>query len=258
MTVLPASRDHLAVTTPRSEVTVRPATAADHASIRSLVVAAFGPYVGEMAPRVFLLYLADLLDLEQHAAHGELLVAVVDGEVRGYGAFYADIGEQRMGWPAGWAGGRGLAVHPAARHHGVARALLAACVERARALGAPVFAFHTLSFMASAVALYDALGYARDPAYDLDLAAHYGADPVPPLRTWAYRRDLAPVPSPRSEPTMSTTPARTTPTRTPSTATRFARVPVPAYYLGRPASFWTGQVARRRAAAPGDAVADGA
>lgn len=215
-----------------AEPLVRPATEADQSAVRRLVLAAFGPYAGEMDPAVFLPYLGDLLDLQRHAAHGLLLVAEVDGDIAGFGAFYPDIALQDMGWPAGWAGGRGLAVHPSARHLGVARALLAACEERARALGAPVFAFHTVGFMRQAVALYNGLGYQRAPEHDIDLNSHYGVDTDVPAVAIAYRRDLEPRVPRRLRQTMVTV----APTR---------RQPTPSYYLGRPASFWLSRLSRR-------------
>jgi predicted N-acetyltransferase YhbS len=199
-------------------LTVRTTTGADHPAIRRVVRAAFAPYAGRMDPRVFPLYLADLLDLDRHASHGQLLVAEVDGQVSGFGAFYPDIGVQGLGWPSGWAGGRALAVDPGVRRHGVARALLAACEARARALAAPVFAFHTIAFMTTAVALYERLGYRRAPDYDVDLSDHYGVAGPAPLRAIAYRRDLVPE-QPR-------------------------RVAAPAYYLGRPAAFWVDRLRR--------------
>ena len=60
----------------------------------------------------------------------------------------------------------------------------------ARAAGSPVFAFHTATFMASAVQLYEHLGYQRAPDYDVDLAEHYGIRGLAPIPLLAYRRDL--------------------------------------------------------------------
>jgi GNAT superfamily N-acetyltransferase len=180
---------------PASTITVRPATTADHPRIRAVLRAAYGQFALTLPTSVFRPYQADLLDLDTHARHGTLIVAEADGVIQGSGAFYADTYVQGFGWPRGWAGGRGLAVQPAARGHGVAKALLAECERRAREVGAPVFAFHTASFMAAAVSLYEHLGYHRAPEYDVDLAEAYGVQGLAPIPVLAYRRDLTtPVP----------------------------------------------------------------
>jgi GNAT superfamily N-acetyltransferase len=121
------------------------------------------------------------------------VVAETGGEIQGSAAFYRDTTVQGVGWPPGWSGGRGLAVLPSARGHGVARALLAECERRARAAGSPVFAFHTAAFMAAAVELYEHLGFRRAPEFDMDLATHYGVLGLAPIPVLAYRRDLTPT-----------------------------------------------------------------
>jgi ribosomal protein S18 acetylase RimI-like enzyme len=74
----------------------------------------------------------------------------------------------------------------------VARALLAACERLAREAGAPVFAFHTASFMTDAIALYERLGYRRAPEFDFDMAARYSRFGAAPITALAYLRRLAP------------------------------------------------------------------
>ena len=44
------------------------------------------------------------------------------------------------------------------------------CRRRAESRGAAVLSLHTVSFMTSAVGLYERLGYQRAPEYDLDVA----------------------------------------------------------------------------------------
>ena len=166
---------------------------ADYPAIRRVIIAAYRQYDGLIARDIFTPYLADLLDLDTHARHGHLLVAEADGRVSGFGAFYPDASAQGLGWPPGWASGRALAVHPAARGHGVARALLAACERLARESGAPVFAFHTASFMTGAIALYERLGYRRAPEFDFDMAARYSRFGAAPIIAIAYLRYLAPA-----------------------------------------------------------------
>jgi GNAT superfamily N-acetyltransferase len=172
---------------------VRDAVPADYPAIREVVIAAYRQYADLLALDVFSPYLADVLDLDKHARHGRLFVVEADGWVCGFGAFYPDATVQGLDWPAGWASGRALAVHPAARGHGVARTLLATCERLAREAGAPVFAFHTASFMSKAIALYERLGYRRAPEFDFDMAARYSRFGAAPIMSIAYLRHLAPV-----------------------------------------------------------------
>jgi GNAT superfamily N-acetyltransferase len=184
---LQPSRLHL----PPGRVLVRPALLADRPAIRAVVAAAYAPYARILGVEVFAPYLADLLDLDRHGCLGETLVAELDGVVRGSGTFYPAAEDQGVGWPRGWATGRGLAVHPATRGQGVARSLLTAVEWRAREEGAPVFALHTAGFMRDAIALYERLGYERAPEFDLDLADFLGARTARPVPALAYLRRLA-------------------------------------------------------------------
>ena len=183
-----------AVSTRRKDaLLVRGAVPADHAAIRAVVIAAYGQYADLIPPDIFSAYLADLLDTEAHASHGPLFVAEADERVCGYGAFYPDASDQGVGWPPGWASGRALAVHPAARGHGVARALVATGERLAQDGGSPVLAFHTHSYMTGAIALYERLGYRRVPEFDFDVAAHFGRPGATPITSLAYFRCVTPV-----------------------------------------------------------------
>ena len=95
--------------------------------------------------------------------------------------------------PSGWASGRALAVHPAARGNGAARALLATGECLARQAGAPVLAFHTVSFMTGAIALYERLGFCRAPQFDYDWAARHGGSGAAPITAVAFLRHLTPM-----------------------------------------------------------------
>ena len=170
---------------------VRLARLTDHDAIREVVRAAYQQYEPVTGSELFSRYIDDLLDFERHSRHGQLIVAELDGAVRGSGAFYPDVSVQGLGWPRGWAGGRALAVHPDARGHGVAQALLAAAECLARHHGAPVFALHTASFMTTAIALYDRLGYRRAPEFDRDLGAFLGLAAQATFRSVAYVRNLS-------------------------------------------------------------------
>lgn len=222
-----------AVPARHSSLLIRGAERADYRAIREVVIAAYAQYAGVLEPEMFSRYLADLLDLETHASYGRLLVAETEEGIRGFAAFYPDASVQDVGLPSGWAGGRALAVHPDARGHGVARALLAAAERLALQAGAPVFAFHTASFMTSALSLYERLGYRRAPEYDFDMAARYGGSGAVPARSAAFLRYLAPGVPEHREDLMTT-------------RIRNRRASTPAYYLARPASLWLAALAPRR------------
>ena len=190
---MPVSDTAVAAARRDSAPLVRDAVPADYPAIREVVIAAYRQYADLLTLDIFSPYLADVLDLEKHARHGRLFVVETDGWVCGFGAFYPDATVQGLRWPAGWASGRALAVHPAARGNGVARTLLATCERLAREAGAPVFAFHTASFMTKAIALYERLGYRRAPEFDFDMAARYSRFGAAPIMSIAYLRHLAPV-----------------------------------------------------------------
>ena len=190
---MPVSDTAVAAARRDSAPLVRDAVPADYPAIREVLIAAYRQYADLISLDIFSPYLAAVLDLDKHARHGRLLVVEVDGWICGFGAFYPDTTVQDVGFPAGWAGGRALAVHPAARGHGVARALIATCERLARETGAPVFAFHTASFMTGAIALYDRLGYRRAPEFDFDMAARYSRFGAAPVMSITYLRCLDPA-----------------------------------------------------------------
>ena len=169
---------------------VRAAVPADHPAIREVVIAAYRQYADLIPPDIFSPYLADVLDLDTHARHGRLFVVEAGERVCAFAAFYPDASGDGFGFPAGWASGRALAVHPDARGNGAARALLATGEYLAIQAGAPVFAFNTHSYMTGAIALYERLGYRRAPKFDVDLAARFGGPGTAPIMAFAYIRHL--------------------------------------------------------------------
>ena len=82
-----------------------------------------------------------------------------------------------------WPEVRLLAVTPASRGHGVAAALMQACIRRARESKSTVLTLHTTDLMRAAVRLYERLGFARAPELDLE--------PAPGIIAKGYRLDLA-------------------------------------------------------------------
>jgi GNAT superfamily N-acetyltransferase len=59
-----------------------------------------------------------------------------------------------------------LAVPPAERGQGVARALMAECLRRASQAGARAIGLHTFDLMEVAMAMYERMGFVREPATD--------------------------------------------------------------------------------------------
>jgi ribosomal protein S18 acetylase RimI-like enzyme len=169
---------------------VRGAVPADYPAIGEVVAAACARYADLMPLGIFSAYLADLLDLQTHARHGRLLIAEADEQVRGFGVCYPVAPVRGFGLPHDWASVRALAVHPAGRGHGIARAMLAACEYHARQAGAPVLVFHMASVMTDAIALCERLGYTRAPEFDFDTAARFGQPGAVPITSIAYLRHL--------------------------------------------------------------------
>jgi predicted N-acetyltransferase YhbS len=174
----------------RTGVEVRDAGRFDLPAVRRVLLGAYQEYAEALPPAVFGRYLTDILDVQGRTGAGRLLVATDGGRVVGTVTFYADAGQEGFGWPAGWAGLRALGVEPAARGQGIGQALVRACLERARAGGAPVLCLHTAEFMTAAVAMYERLGFRRAPAFDFEATRHLGLGGVRPVPILAYRLDL--------------------------------------------------------------------
>ncbi len=172
------------------QATVRDAPAAALPAMRAVLRAVYGQYRDAMPAPVFAAYLANVLDLDRHTEGGQPLVAEVDGRVVGTAVYFADAASEGVGWTSGWAGVRLVGVHPAYRGRGIARRIMAATERRAREDGAAVLALHTAEFMTSALALYQHLGYRRNPEFDVDVTGYLGITEAEPLIALALTRDL--------------------------------------------------------------------
>jgi hypothetical protein len=53
-----------------------------------------------------------------------------------------------------------------------------------------VLCLHTAGFMTAAVALYEAMGFRRDPSFDFEAASHLRVGGLQPIPILAYRLDL--------------------------------------------------------------------
>lgn len=161
----------------------------EHEEAGALVVAAYRALPGAHLSGGY----ADLLaNVARRSKEAEVLVAVggADGngaeEVLGCVTFVPDHSSP---WSelleAGEAGIRMLAVRPDTQRHGVGRALVLACIARARELGRAALLLHTTPWMTAAHRLYEDAGFVRLPERDWT--------PEPGVPLLAYRLDLAPA-----------------------------------------------------------------
>lgn len=129
-------------------------------------------------------YLGQIRDAPGRARICPVLVAV-DGEGRVVGSVtyvpgpdnpYAEVEL------AGEAGFRMLGVAPGAQGGGVGRALVQACIERARAEGRSAIAISTRPVMRTARRLYERLGFRRAPERDFA--------PIPGVELLGYVLEL--------------------------------------------------------------------
>lgn len=167
-----------------SDLTIRDARADEHDDIRELTVAAYTEYAAAMGDH-WDDYRAGLLN-RLGGSVADRIVAQRDGALIGSVLLYPagssapapdgstlHFNEPEIGL---------LSVPPALRGQGIARALMSVCARRARDAGSDVLALHTMEMMTSAMALYDTLGFARDPEHDFS--------PAPNTWVRAYRLDL--------------------------------------------------------------------
>ncbi|HZP89702.1 MAG TPA: GNAT family N-acetyltransferase [Actinomycetota bacterium] len=112
-------------------------------------------------------YLARIADVRARAKRTTVLVAVEDGRILGSVTLELDgrteDEDAREPLAPDEAHLRMLGVHPEARRRGIARALMEACVERARAAGRRRLTLNTTERMRAARAMYERMGFRRTP-----------------------------------------------------------------------------------------------
>lgn len=141
---------------------VRPVRPEEHEEAGRVTALAYREFVapGETAWEEYLDHIADV---GARAAVAEVLVAVEDGRILGSATL--ELGERidddDPGLGPDEAHIRMLGVHPDARGRGVARALMDACLDRARAAERTRITLHTTHRMTVAQAMYEHLGFER-------------------------------------------------------------------------------------------------
>ncbi len=147
---------------------VRPVRPGERAAAAALVERAYAEYGARMAPDAWAGLRGAVRAALADPGAAEWLVAERDGEVLGSVFLYPPAADAYAGLAgqAPWPELRLLAVAPEARGLGAGRALMEACVARARDAGARGLGLHTSESMTAARALYASMGFVREPAYD--------------------------------------------------------------------------------------------
>jgi ribosomal protein S18 acetylase RimI-like enzyme len=145
----------------RPGILVREALPADYAAIGELTIAAYASvHPADDDPE----YLDELRDVAARVRCCTVFVAVdaASGTVLGSVTYIPGPGTPLSETEGdGEAGFRMLAVEPSAQGRGVGRALVEACIERARAEDKHRLVLLTLSTMTAARVLYERLGFRR-------------------------------------------------------------------------------------------------
>lgn len=145
---------------------IRPARPDEYAQVGKLTVSVYEQVLGEMLDDDYRRILADV---DRRAAEAEVLVAVdVGGRVLASLTYVGEPGDYAaMGGDE--ASIRMLAVAPDARRRGLGRALVQACIDRARAAGKARIVLHTTPVMVAAQSMYTTMGFVRHPVTDFAL-----------------------------------------------------------------------------------------
>jgi ribosomal protein S18 acetylase RimI-like enzyme len=151
----------------------------EYEQVGQLVVAAYRAIPGGHLSHD---YAVELAAVERRASEAEVMVATVGNSEPPVGCV-TFVPDASSPWAEllerGEAGIRMLAVDPGAQRRGAGRALLGACIARAKELQRTAVILHTTPWMTAAHRLYEASGFERLP--DRDWA------PVPEVHLLAYR-----------------------------------------------------------------------
>jgi len=161
-------------------VLVRRYAPRDREAVNAVARAAFAQYAEDYEDWPgFIEGIGRMADLAKDA---DVLVAEQDGVIVGAVAHVGPGRPRAAFFPMEWSVIRMLVVDPQRRGQGAGRALVAGCLRHALEAGAPAVGLHTSPVMASALRMYEAIGFVRDR----DLA---------PIRGVPYGRYVLPAPS---------------------------------------------------------------
>lgn len=174
---------------------IRPARHDELASVGALTVAAYADLLGEENLGG---YERELADAARRAREADVLVALDDdGAILGTVTYVASVDSALAEFEDPEAAGiRMLAVDPRRQGEGIGRALVRACVDRARASGRARVVLHSTEPMTTAQSLYRSMGFVATPEHDEYVETERSGTDVP-LRLIAYTLELTGTPRDR-------------------------------------------------------------
>lgn len=151
------------------EVIIREATIDDREAIAEVMLEAYGQYANSMPETAWAEYSASIRDSVDGDAPVARIIAEIEGRIVGSIQLFlsseAAYGNKEMGLESPII--RLLAVSPQARGRGIATLLIQESARRSLELGATTLNLHTSDMMASAIQLYERLGFERHYASDI-------------------------------------------------------------------------------------------
>ena len=151
-------------------LTIRDMYDSERGAVRTITLAAYEEYAVVMPPPLWAGYRQMILTTLDEKGSVEHIIAELDGAIVGSVLLYPPNGNTYPGMvdnSIDWPEVRLLAVMPAMRGQGIGVALMEECKRRARRSGATVLGLHTTDMMQTAMRMYEHMGFARAPAYDL-------------------------------------------------------------------------------------------
>lgn len=145
-----------------SDCVIREAREDEYDTIASLIVDAYAEYAAHMSPDAWSGFGNEIANVRGRTNDSTLFVAEVDGRIAGSITMFSGW----RGTQEGSAQVRLLAVPPENRGSGVGRALMEACIERAKSDGKQRLVLTTTQEMAIARELTERLGFVRAPGLD--------------------------------------------------------------------------------------------
>ncbi|MDQ3464501.1 MAG: GNAT family N-acetyltransferase [Actinomycetota bacterium] len=147
------------------DLPVRPVLDDERPAILSVIHQAYAEFESALAAQEWLRLSANLAGIVAPGAPGVLIAAFDGPEAIGTATYLPPGPREYNRVPEEWAVVRGMAVLPAWRGRGVARALLTDCLGRARSDGALWVGLHTAALMHAARRLYEGVGFVQQGGF---------------------------------------------------------------------------------------------